>query len=537
MITLLIVDDEVMVRKGLSKEFDWQTNGITIIGEAANGKDGLSLALSNHPDIVITDIRMPGGDGLHMATKIREQLPVTSIIFLSGYSDFEYARSAIELGAVDYLLKPVIITELQTVIKKVKARIEKERSSQIKDKAKDALLLGAIPFLKARLFNDFSNSSIKLEVFVEKAKLMDINLDGPRYQFFVLEFDNPSINFDLSYSQRSSLEIIIQNQVESLLGSGSHCSIAYVDYSIMGLISTSHEMKQIIDFAEKIRSDIYIKFSCAIMVGLGQQVLSIKDIGLSLRQALTTLDYKISIGTNSVIVSTEASIPEIALIIPSLEEERVLVENLRVSKAIEIASQIDFLFEKYILSHPVSRKSAEHFCFNILGIGFRELRQSGLSPELIFGKDRNIPEEIGSQNNLSSIVELMKSVFSEILDGLDSQRGNKCHAIVKLGMAYAQEHYTTPLQLQDIAEMVKVTPNYFSRLFKQDVGENFIEWLTKFRIEKAQNRLVDTPESKTYEIATDVGFKDYKYFAYIFKKYTGYTPGTYRKMMLSGRKY
>ena len=81
-----------------------------------------------------------------------------------------------------------------------------------------------------------------------------------------------------------------------------------------------------------------------------------------------------------------------------------------------------------------------------------------------------------------------------------------------------------------MAAAVYVTPNYFSKIFKQETGENFTEWLNKFRIEKAKALILQQPGDKVYEIAAKVGFNDYKYFAFIFKKYTGYTPGTFKEL-------
>ena len=108
MIKLLIVDDEPLVRSGLLNSIKWKEYRFNVIGAASNGVEATQLIEKNRPDVVLTDIRMPGMDGLELAEWIRERFPNIFIIFLTGYSEFEYARAALKLEAVDYLLEPTI---------------------------------------------------------------------------------------------------------------------------------------------------------------------------------------------------------------------------------------------------------------------------------------------------------------------------------------------------------------------------------------------------------------------------------------------
>ena len=123
---LLIVDDEPLVRNGLQNGFDWGRIGIEVIGASRNGLDAIERIKAEKPGIVLSDIKMPGMDGLGLAAWIKETVPETEIIFLTGYSDFDYAKSAIGLQAADYILKPVQEEQLFRVIEKVKKKIELE---------------------------------------------------------------------------------------------------------------------------------------------------------------------------------------------------------------------------------------------------------------------------------------------------------------------------------------------------------------------------------------------------------------------------
>ena len=119
MTRVLIVDDEKYVRMGIKSETDWALIGCEVVGEAANGIEGLEAAETLRPDLVISDIRMPKMDGIEMAEKIIEKCPGTKVIFLTAYNEFEYARQAIRIGVSDYLLKPFQDGELEGSIQRL----------------------------------------------------------------------------------------------------------------------------------------------------------------------------------------------------------------------------------------------------------------------------------------------------------------------------------------------------------------------------------------------------------------------------------
>ncbi len=124
MISLILVEDESFIRNGLEKNVDWNGLGYDLIGTASNGAEGLDLALRTGAQVVITDIRMPKMSGIEMAERIRASMPFVMFVFISGYSDFSYAISAIHLDAVDYILKPVDIDELSNVMKKLANKLQ-----------------------------------------------------------------------------------------------------------------------------------------------------------------------------------------------------------------------------------------------------------------------------------------------------------------------------------------------------------------------------------------------------------------------------
>ena len=126
MYSMIVADDELWIRERIITSIDWKKIGITAIGEAADGEEALALCRELKPDIILTDIRMPGINGLDFIKTLYEEKIVTKVVIISGYSDFSYAQKAIKLGVVDYILKPVENAELVTIVKKCMRQIEAE---------------------------------------------------------------------------------------------------------------------------------------------------------------------------------------------------------------------------------------------------------------------------------------------------------------------------------------------------------------------------------------------------------------------------
>ena len=122
LLKVLIVDDEPMIRHGIVQGVDWKAMGCTVVGEASNGKEGLERFSQYQPDIIIADIRMPQMDGIDMLRELRGRNAKVNVILLSAYSDFEFVRSALKLGAVDYLLKPFDLEELEKTISQIRQK-------------------------------------------------------------------------------------------------------------------------------------------------------------------------------------------------------------------------------------------------------------------------------------------------------------------------------------------------------------------------------------------------------------------------------
>lgn len=127
MLSVLIVDDEKLIRDGMKKLLKWEENGFFLCGEAANGREALEIAVEQMPDIVITDLRMPAMDGLSLTAELTKRVPSVEVVIITGYDEFEYAKEAVRNGVFDYLLKPVSRQELLDTMLRLKQKIQSRR--------------------------------------------------------------------------------------------------------------------------------------------------------------------------------------------------------------------------------------------------------------------------------------------------------------------------------------------------------------------------------------------------------------------------
>ena len=144
MLKVLIVDDEAVVRRGIVLGIDWASLGCAVVGEAANGEEGLAAAERYSPNLIITDVRMPHMDGIEMMRVLRERGSTAHVIVLTAYNDFDYARSALRFGAADYLLKPFRDQELVAAIERVRTDRPIETTLELVDIIRSAMPASAL---------------------------------------------------------------------------------------------------------------------------------------------------------------------------------------------------------------------------------------------------------------------------------------------------------------------------------------------------------------------------------------------------------
>ena len=207
MLKVLIVDDEAVVRRGIVLGIDWASLGCAVVGEAANGEEGLAAAERYSPNLIITDVRMPHMDGIEMMRVLRERGSTAHVIVLTAYNDFDYARSALRFGAADYLLKPVRDQELVAAIERVREKDEAFSSRSAQDDLlalpkgdKSKYVLQAMDYIGAH----YGEQTISVSTIAQHLGLSESHLS----HLFRKETDYTIMNYLTRYRIHKAMELL-----------------------------------------------------------------------------------------------------------------------------------------------------------------------------------------------------------------------------------------------------------------------------------------------------------------------------------------
>ena len=210
---LLIVDDEEITREGIIERLPWSELGIHQIQQADDGINALTLVENYKPSIVLTDVRMPRMDGIQMAIKLKEIFPHCVIIFMSGYSDKEYLKAAIQLNAVDYVDKPISIKELKSAVENAVKRFRETEIKELAEHVTETYMKVSIPLLRSELAHSLLKSNLDLSKVIEEARAACIELptDG-FYQTAIFKF---LLNEKNSSEHLSSIKAVVLSALEN----------------------------------------------------------------------------------------------------------------------------------------------------------------------------------------------------------------------------------------------------------------------------------------------------------------------------------
>ena len=178
---VLLVDDEEDIREGISRKMDWLGLGFSLVGEAANGQDALELAESLRPDVILTDIKMPFMDGLELCRILTDRLPAARFVVFSGFDAFEYAKQAIQMNVVEYILKPINADELSAVLRRLKDQLDRERAERRNVELLRSRYMENLPVLRELFYANLLDGRIEPGTERERAAHLDIDLQGEEW--------------------------------------------------------------------------------------------------------------------------------------------------------------------------------------------------------------------------------------------------------------------------------------------------------------------------------------------------------------------
>ncbi|RED63057.1 response regulator transcription factor [Cohnella lupini] len=531
MVRILVVDDEIYALKGITQGIDWSDLPIQAMMEAEDVAQAMRI-LEEHPvDLVISDIEMPGLNGLELLRWTRDHRPHALTIFLTGHARFDYAQEALHNGCFDYVLKPVDHDALKTIVKRAIAEIDMRKEQQGFEETLEVNRRqwnDQLPILVERFWQELLAGRVLLSTERLKRQLeyYDIPLGADSLVLPVLlSIEQWDIQLDsrdesiMEYALRkAAAETILAEWPGTVLQDRNEINFALLYLNEDDVIDRAALLKRCDDYVRACHQYFHCRVSC--YVG---EPSSIGELSGSLErlQQLERSNVSVTQTVLDVLTSVQGTAGSKGIQLPSFMDWGVLLDNGGYE---ELGSRIEETLKAWQFESP-GREALELFQYGILHMLYQSAYRKGFSIYDVF----TVNELTDAQAPRSS-PQLMAWAGKAVLKMGQAlaERQRDASAVIAKVQSYILENLQTELTRDGIANSVYRNPAYLSRLFRKETGISLSDYITQLRIDHAKRYLIDTND-KVSNIAEGVGYIHFSYFAKLFKKVTGLSPQEYRK--------
>jgi len=519
MYRILIVDDEALVRRGIKRSINWNELDIEMVAEAENGVEALEQVLENVPDIILLDICMPKMDGLEFASIVKQQYPQIKIVIITGFDDFEYARTALRTGVDDYILKPITREMVEDVVRAQLEKLEEEgRKSvptEVEEEKKAASVLNAVLRGETRAVQE-------LPAFLEYAQIEDKDI------WFVLIKDYLSGCKAWADGEADSLaEFAILNIAEELL-QDSHSGFAFEAHkdglSMVISCPSRHKLEEkLTEICHSILDFIEIPVDFAV-----SSRGTLEELPALAEQAREAMRCTFVLSSQNIIFYDDLKKQAAGIQYPE-ETERELLQSLYLSDMEHSSALIDIFFRQLREATSDEAKCKSMLLRLLLRIANTvESMNSRVQDENGHAMDFDPVGILDGFETLDQASGWLKSFYQETFDYVSSMKSRSGQLFLKIRQYIEKNYADSDLNLKKCSEDLFLSSGYISMILKKESGKTFVDYLNEYRIHKAAE-LLSEPESKVYEVATAAGFTHQTYFSSVFKKVIGLTPKQFKE--------
>lgn len=533
MLKVLIADDEQIICQMICKLINWEAKGLEVIGMAHNGLEVLKMMEEQQPDIIISDIRMPGYDGLQVVQKGKDMGLNADFVIMSGYKNFEYAHTALNLGVKHYLLKPIDKKELEETIDRI-LQHRKEASDSEWEKQELAEIASSG---KKRIRKHFLSTIIHHNHFSDDRELAELDekfhceFENGYFIAFLTKIDSNAPNYDIK-SLLNGVDYLIEKAMEE--GEWEYIN-SYVKTGVVTVVNYQAEHReQVFQVIERIlklcRLELDKFHGFYVTIGIGVERNSISNTKDTIQEAVAAVKCRLKKGTNRIIDYRELNYKEV--LVKEIFTEGIRRQFENELEAMDIQAFISD-FDKMLNDVHRMVNYSPVLIFELME-KMRELtidiwKRNKIQESIIhdfeqqmqFILDCNIREELLLRN----FIEAYQRYFERVIE----DKRNTSQLPIRKAKQFINENYMRQIALEEVAEAIELSPAYFSTVFKKEIGINFSDYLISCRIEAAKEKLKNG-NLPVNLIAEEVGYVDAKYFSKTFYKLVGLKPTEYRKL-------
>ena len=535
-IKVFLVEDEMVIRRGIKNSIDWEKEGYIFCGEASDGELAYPMIIKEKPDILITDIRMPFMDGLELCKLVKKELPNIKILILSGYDEFDYAKEAIRLGVTEYLLKPISSGKLLEALNGVSESIRREKEDKDLVRKYMEEMRENTEHEKQKFFEQMIAGNLSMADALETGKKYEMNLSAGMYNLLLFRFT-------LGEENRKSGELLGEAEyaIEKLTE-----RLEYVfefqrgveGWAFLLMADNEEQMSERVKELSKDLEEIMKNYSTiAYFGGIGQPVARLRELEESFREAERALAARFTMELNRIISVEDIrmaqnvdTLDDIEITsFGEIEKTRTMLEKFLNNGA---EDEIDEFVDVYINELPEENLKSVLMRQYIIMDAYIVMMSFCEKIEGIEGEMQAQSEELKNSMKTSQTLEEIKNyirmLLKKIIGVRDTISGRRYSDIIEIAKDQIRKTYMSDeISLNTIAAEVGMCPSYFSSIFSKEMGKTFVEYLTEIRMDRAKELLMCS-SMKTSEIGYEVGYKDPHYFSYIFKKTQNCTPKEFR---------
>ncbi|MGF7143032.1 two-component system response regulator YesN [Anaerotaenia torta] len=529
MCKVIIVDDDPFLRKDLRLLIPWEEHGFELVGEASDGLGAMErMDEVQGVDIVITDICMPYGDGIELIRETMKKYPYTKCLVVSNYDDFKYVKEALKLGATDYILKfeierdnllALLLNTKRQIAYETQARLETIRMNRLSKLGEESL---TVSFWRRYLWNASASTEL-----LREAQELQLNITDSSYSMILVKLFSDEAENRKYVSQRlTSLKDSLEDY-EEVFAENYLIEINPSQFVLLYKL-TSNSTIMVFNAIYQISTNIYNKLivnekieAALVMNEFGSPHTKLSEVYRNMEKVLVSCFYydKNRIYTNRDILDLAERQDEklTGRLLNSILKS--LVNGQAEFCLNELKKLFDLFQEKLYdpeLVYQVTGNLVERMKF--------ALRETGVKLE-----DEKAALQPGAFHKLSQLYEGLKNFVLELLkQGQEALVHSNVRIEIKQAIEFISENYQSNITLEEVADHVGLSKNHFCRLFKNELQDNFISYINRYRIQKAKF-LMEHTDRKIKEIAIDVGLSDYRYFCKIFKEEEKMTPTDYKR--------
>lgn len=528
MYSLVIVDDEQDVRKAVVSTIDWDSLGFCVAAEAENGVEALDLVHKLNPDVLITDIKMPYMNGLDLIKAVRDTNPAMKILMLTGYGEFEYAKSAIKYNIVEYLLKPITAQSLTDTLQSLRKMLDEEREEISNIEKLKKGYQESLPVIREGFLVSLVTCSQPAPWLKHQIENLNLKLgNSEEYLIITVDVDQERLSGtslgsgDFGMVLESLLNLMGRITEKYLHSECFRCS----DRVTAILSGSKHDLERyspilMREISQSVKKNLYLE----VLIGASGRFEDIALASRAYKDSLSALNYRFAAGEDGIICIEDL---EPGLSVYRLPETTGMELDalLKSGSAAEIEQFVNSIFSKLSIE-KISPADYMLCFFEIASVAVRASRV--LNDPAEETACLSLIGEIHGSKSVDEMKRKLKCACLRLSEKITQNRQNNASIVVSQALAYIGANYAdSGISAKSISQHLHISPNYLSSLIRKATGGSLIDALIAVRMEKARE-FVQSTSLKILEISQRTGYTDQHYFSYCFKKYFGLSPNEMR---------